>query len=40
VVHRKELRNHLTNLLSHLRNTPIVKTDIEEEAKAVNTDAE
>jgi acetyl-CoA carboxylase carboxyl transferase subunit beta len=40
VVHRKELRRHLTNLLSHMRNTPIVKTDIAEEAEAVKTDAE
>ena len=28
VVHRKELRNHLDNLLSHMKNTPIAKTDI------------
>jgi acetyl-CoA carboxylase carboxyl transferase subunit beta len=27
VVHRKELRNHLNNLLSHLKNTPIAKPD-------------
>ncbi len=27
VVHRKELRNHLSNLLSHMKNTPITKTD-------------
>ena len=27
VVHRKELRNHLNTLLSHLKNTPIAKTD-------------
>ncbi len=40
VVHRKELRRHLTNLLSHMRNTPIVKTDIAEEAEAVKLDAE
>lgn len=34
VVHRKELHNHLNNLLSHMRNTPIVKSD------AVEADAE
>jgi acetyl-CoA carboxylase carboxyl transferase subunit beta len=28
VVHRKEMRDHLDTLLSHLRNTPIVKTEI------------
>jgi len=34
VVHRKELRNHLNNLLCHMRNTPIVKTDpVEADAK-------
>ena len=27
VVHRRKLRNHLSNLLSHMKNTPIVKTD-------------
>ena len=34
VVHRKELRDHLNNLLSHMRNTPIVKNDtVEAEAE-------
>jgi acetyl-CoA carboxylase carboxyl transferase subunit beta len=27
VIHRKELRNHLSNLLSHMKNTPIEKTE-------------
>ena len=27
VVHRKELKNHLNNLLSHMKNTPIVKPE-------------
>lgn len=27
VVHRKDLRNHLINLLSHLKNTPITKVE-------------
>ena len=39
VVHRKDMRNHLNNLLSHMRNTPIVKTDIAHE-DTVKTDAE
>ena len=30
VMHRKELRNHLDNLLSHMKNTPIAKRDIVE----------
>ena len=30
VVHRKELRNHLDILLSHMKNTPIPKTDVVE----------
>lgn len=34
VIHRKELRNHLSNLLSHMKNTPIEKT------KMVEADAE
>ena len=34
VVHRKELKNHLNNLLSHMRNTPIAKPE------TVETDAE
>ena len=39
VVHRKELRNHLNNLLSHMRNTPIVKTDISDK-ETVKTETE
>jgi acetyl-CoA carboxylase carboxyl transferase subunit beta len=39
VVHRKELREHLNNLLSHMKNTPIAKPDISK-PDTVEADAE
>ena len=40
VVHRKELRTHLTNLLSHMKNTPIVKKTEPVKTDTVEADTE